>query len=457
MRKSKLILFTVSVIVLMLGQLGNFWGAVSTDKFEKGLTPLCDGFVFGKMAYAEQEGIFKHIALMIQVAPPRPIKKLKKNQQRQYRRDRAVYSKHAYFKKTKIINHNVYLTKTALHMFFYSGLNTIFKPDPHAFLSFLYTQKALLFSIVLSLIIVWMYRTTNLYAALLMLFSFAFSPVVTQMGTSLYFTPYTFFLPFLAACILLHLDYLGKIKFTTKHYLIVAGAFLFNMLFQSFEFISTKGLMAVTPFIFYGILKGDYKEMISRTFKAGLFYGGAIFIGLFFLLLQIKTVEGSWAAATEHIVYSYSKRASGELNTKKKINKRLRESMEASRAEVLSIYFNENALYYENGDNQLAVKYKTVFYLYLIASLLLLFFQRKIPTSVNKNMTYALIVGALFAMLAPLSWHIIFRGHSYIHFHFNTILWFMPFMIFGCMLVGYAIELGVKYFKRNQDAPLETA
>lgn len=445
--KSKLILFIVSIVVLMLGQLGNFWGTVPAAKFENGLTPLCDGFVIGKMAYAEQFGLFKHIGLMLQVTSPVKLKDMPEEQKRTFRMDRTLYSKQAFFEGTEIINYNTYLTKTALHAFFYSAIHQISNMPRKTLMNFLYAQKAFLFSIVLTFIILWIYQTTNIYAAALLLFSFTFSPIITLMGKSLYFTPYTFFLPFLAACVLLHMDYTGKIKFSTKHYLIVAGTFLFNMLFQSFEFISTKGLMAVTPFIFYGILKGDYKEMVKTTFKAGLFYGGAIFLGLFFLLLQIKTVEGSWAAATEHILYSYSKRASGELKTKKKMSKRVLESTQVSRAEVLSLYFNDAALTVNIGKKERFTRYKYVFWLYAISGILLLFFQRKAPEIVNKNMVRALILGTLFAMLAPLSWHIIFRGHSYIHAHFNTILWFMPFMIFGWMIVGYAIELIVKYIR----------
>lgn len=451
------ILLLASTLVMMVGQLTNFWGTAPQRPFNQGLTPLGDGYIMGKMAYAEQHGLFNNIGLLLQVTSPRPASEMTKKQQQRYRRNRSMYSKQAFFKDTKIINFNIYLSKVSLQVFFYSVLNEVFNPDPQALLNYIFFQKALLFSLVLSLIIVWIYKTINIYAALLMLFSFTFSPIITLMGGSLYFTPFTFFLILLVPCILLHLDYRGKIKFSTKHYLIVAGVFFFNMLFQSFEFISTKGLMAVTPFVFYGLLKGDYKEMVSRTFKAGIFYGIAIIFGLGALLLQIKTVEGSWAAAIEHVKYSYSKRASGELETDRKMSTRLQESTEASRTEILQTYFNEDALYWEKGTSSIGLKYKYIFYFYLFSSLLLLFFQRKIPTPANKNMMYALIFGTLFAMLAPLSWHIIFRGHSYIHVHFNTLLWFMPFMIFGWMLVGYTIELGLKYFKRNQDAPLETA
>lgn len=454
--KKNWILILVATVIMMMGQLSNFWGAATPRSFGRGVTSLSDGFVLGKMAYTEQNRLFENIGMLVQVLPP-DVKKLNRKQEINYRRNRFIYSRQAFLKKTKIVKHNEYLTKVALHGFVYSAWNKAFSPAPTALLNFINFQKSLLVSLVLSFIIVWVRRMTNMYAALLLLFSLVFSPIMTLMGKSLYFASYTFFLPFLVATLLLHLDYVGKLKFSTKHYIIVAATFLLGMLCESFEFISTRGLMAVTPFFFYGLLKADYGEMAGRIFKAGIAYGIAILLGLTALLFQIKTASGSWAAATEHIKYSYSKRASGEMKTKKKISERLQESIDANRAEVVNIYFHENALYYQKGITKFGVQYKYIFYLYAFAALLLLFFQRKIPEIADKKLVFALIVGALVAMSAPLSWYILMKGHSYIHFHLNTLLWFMPFMIFGWMIVGYAIGIIAKYFKSNKKAPVEVA
>jgi len=52
----------------------------------------------------------------------------------------------------------------------------------------------------------------------------------------------------------------------------------------------------------------------------------------------------------------------------------------------------------------------------------------------------ALISAVWFASLAPLSWFVIFKAHSYIHLHMNFITWHMPFALLGFGLCGYVAE-----------------
>ena len=54
------------------------------------------------------------------------------------------------------------------------------------------------------------------------------------------------------------------------------------------------------------------------------------------------------------------------------------------------------------------------------------------PTSKIK----ALIFTTLFSFLAPISWFVVFKAHSFKHIHMNFIVWHMPFIIFGFILLG---------------------
>jgi hypothetical protein len=45
-----------------------------------------------------------------------------------------------------------------------------------------------------------------------------------------------------------------------------------------------------------------------------------------------------------------------------------------------------------------------------------------------------------FSLLAPLSWFVIFKAHSYIHTHMNFIVWQMPFTFFGFAACGLLVE-----------------
>ena len=55
----------------------------------------------------------------------------------------------------------------------------------------------------------------------------------------------------------------------------------------------------------------------------------------------------------------------------------------------------------------------------------------------TKNNFNALIITFWVSIIAPLSWFILFKSHSYIHTHMNFIVWYMPFALLGYVLLGY--------------------
>jgi hypothetical protein len=66
--------------------------------------------------------------------------------------------------------------------------------------------------------------------------------------------------------------------------------------------------------------------------------------------------------------------------------------------------------------------------------------RRKSRSASDRTKITALIGATWFAILAPLSWFVIFKAHSYIHTHMNAITWHMPFTLFGFALTGFVIS-----------------
>ncbi|MBI5665092.1 MAG: hypothetical protein HZC49_08430 [Nitrospirae bacterium] len=52
----------------------------------------------------------------------------------------------------------------------------------------------------------------------------------------------------------------------------------------------------------------------------------------------------------------------------------------------------------------------------------------------------ALIIATWLSILAPVSWFIVFKSHSFLHKFMNSILWQMPFTFFGFAVCGLAIK-----------------
>ena len=51
----------------------------------------------------------------------------------------------------------------------------------------------------------------------------------------------------------------------------------------------------------------------------------------------------------------------------------------------------------------------------------------------------ALLASTWYSILAPISWYVTFRPHSFIHTHVNTMGWQMPFTLLGFALCGFVI------------------
>ena len=95
------------------------------------------------------------------------------------------------------------------------------------------------------------------------------------------------------------------------------------------------------------------------------------------------------------------------------------------------IFFDlNNYLSQENSfvsNSVLKVRYIYLIVLFMLMSPLL--FLRS--NAERRQQDIALIWTTWFSILAPLSWFVIFKAHSYIHTHMSFLLWQMPFTFFG--------------------------
>ena len=124
----------------------------------------------------------------------------------------------------------------------------------------------------------------------------------------------------------------------------------------------------------------------------------------------------------------------------------LKESFESRVPEVLVEYWSGIALDFNNifvnflGKELLKIEFGELILLFAIFSGLSLVSSKYSTTTVNnQKRNIALIATCWVSILAPLSWFILFKSHSYIHTHMNCIVWYMPFALFGYALIGNII------------------
>jgi hypothetical protein len=182
------------------------------------------------------------------------------------------------------------------------------------------------------------------------------------------------------------------------------------------------------PLVFYGILEKwnlttFLKKVISATF--GALFG--ILFSLFLLLFQLSHLNSQKINGWNYILETFSRRSYD--NPDKYIDPIYNQSMRSSVWDVLFTYFKGNEFVFKYHNLNLTVSFFQCICILLIVTIFILI-------KYKTQKTLALITTLWISILAPISWFVIFKSHSFIHTHMNFIVWYMPFMLLGYVLIG---------------------
>ena len=165
------------------------------------------------------------------------------------------------------------------------------------------------------------------------------------------------------------------------------------------------------------------------------------------LCFQIGAVKGGFIDGVTHVIWSFGKRTYGEAGDYPAV---YAASLEAGTIGVVMTYMNgiffdlNNYLSQANSfvtDYLFKIRYYYLIVFFIVVSILLSIRS----TAKQRQQHIALIWTAWFSILAPLSWFVIFKAHSYIHTHMSFLLWQMPFTFFGFAVFGAAVIALRKY------------
>lgn len=159
------------------------------------------------------------------------------------------------------------------------------------------------------------------------------------------------------------------------------------------------------------------------------------------LCFQIGAAKDGFMDGVAHVIWSFGKRTYGEAEDFPPV---YAASLEAGTIGVVITYMNgvffdlNNYLSQTNSfvsNSLLKIRYYYLIVLFVVMSALL--FLRS--NAEQRRRHIALIWTTWFSILAPLSWFVIFKAHSYIHTHMSFLLWQMPFTLFGFAVLGSAV------------------
>ena len=434
----KIAIWALSIGLLFFGFLFNLWHVAEQQWFDRHQRDT-ESLVIGRMVKSRQDGIFSAGGLNGAG--------MTTNVQQEWITSNQIDNQYAaYLNRGSFDNFSTYMSQPGGQGIIFSLLDGCIPLSPQIKLWAFYVLTALLTAIALAAIIGWFYDEFGGWVAIFVIGSAVLSQWLTVFGKNLWWSLWAFYLPMLVV-----MYFLKRYRETLDRQLIRFGILIFiavsiKCFINGYEYITTTLVMMLAPFVYYVILdKWSRRQCVKWTLAAGLGSGVAIFLSLIMLCFQIGAVKGGFMDGVEHVIWSFGKRTYGEAEDFPPV---YAASLNAGTLSVVITYMNgvffdlNNYLSVTNAfvsNFLLKIRYYYLIALFIAMSVLLFWRSNKAVPAERRQHFTALICATWFSILAPLSWYVIFKAHSYIHTHMSFLLWQMPFTFFGFALFGSAV------------------
>lgn len=384
----------LSGLLLFLGFNLNAWRVVDPRSFEQ--RSRVDSLVVGRIAESRRHGIFSSGGLLEWRSPG---------------------------------TYRPYKSQVGGQGILFSCLDRVMPCSLQVAMRFSRALTALLSSLVLTFIILWFFRMFGSWVALVTLSSLVLSPGLVLFGDSLYWCLWAFYLPMLVVMVNLQSDRTPMRRRVWVFAGLVFLTILVKCLINGYEYVTTALLMMMVPIVFYAVLdRWRASTILQYGFLAVIASGLAILLTLGVLCVQIAAVDGAFLAGVRHILSCLARRTYGDPSKYPQISA----ALNANALQVVAIYLKETFL----G----AVRYSHLIAVFAMASAYLHLVARREPVGDRRRRAHALIFATWFSILAPLSWFVVFKAHSFHHPHADFIVWQMPFTLYGFALCGVASQ-----------------
>lgn len=431
----KVTIWIVSILLLFFGFFSNTWQVADQEWFknhQKGTESL----VMGRMVKSRQDGIFSAGGLNGWGTPK------KVNQEWIPSSERGPQYT-AYLYNFSIENYSTYNSQHGGQGMIFSLLDKLIPVSSTIKFWSFYVLTSLLTAVALTFIISWFYEEFGGCVAIFVIASVVFSGWLTVFGKNLWWSTWAFYLPMLAVMYFLKRNRELDNRLIVRFGLLIFVTVSIKCFINGYEYMTTTLVMMVVPWVYYAIIdKWNRVQLLKMCLGTIIGSGVAVFLSLIMLCIQIGVVKGGFLDGIDHVFYSIGKRTHGEAQDFPAI---YAASLKASTIGVVFTYINgvfldlNNFISHQNSfisNYLLKIRYSYLIIVFLFVSVLQ-FLRCDTKIAPEKSPSYrALIYTTWFSILAPLSWFVIFKGHSFIHTHMSFLLWQMPFTLFGFAVVG---------------------
>ena len=441
-----------SIFLLCLGFYANTWKVAKEDWFGR-FEHYSESLAVGRIVKSRQDGIFSTGGLLGRGFPEQATQRY--NELKHSRVALIEYQYEAYIEGASFDTYITYDSQTGGQAAFFSLLDKTLPQSSRAKLALFYLLNSLLAAIILALIVQWFYMEFDIAVAVSVLITMALSQWLVVFGRNIFWSLWAYYLPMVMVMYFLRRNRnLHPIKFTG---LIFVGV-LIKVLFNGYEYITTTLIMLLVPVVFYCVLDGrNMRWFLRQVLLAGLASGAAMLLGMVILCFQIASVTGDMLSGINHILFVLMKRTHANAVD---FPPEYAASLQAGMGEVLWKYLQgtffdiNNYIATQNtfiSTYLFNIRYGYLLVIFIIVSILLLAWKGVLKHGIERSRCAALVITAWFSILAPISWYLIFKAHSYIHTHMDFIVWQMPFTFFGFALCGLVVSYIMPY--PNPDKP----
>ena len=435
----KVALWALSIGLLFFGFLLNLWRVAEQQWFDTHQRDT-ESLIVGRMVKSRQDGIFSVGGLTGAG--------ITTNIQQDWISSNQIDNQYAaYLNRGSFDKFSPYMSQPGGQGIIFSLLDRRIPLSPRIKLWSFYVLTALLSAIALTAIVGWFYEEFGGWVAIFVISSAVLSQWLTVFGKNLWWSLWAFYLPMIVV-----MYFFKRNRIPPNRQYLWFGILIFisvsiKCFINGYEYITTTLVMMVTPCIYYATLNKWNRHRCMKCTLAAI--GGssvAIFFSLIMLCFQIGAAKDGFMDGVAHVIYSFGKRTHGEAGGFPEV---YAASLDAGTVGVVVTYVNgiffdfNNYLSSANGfvsNLLLKIRYYYLIVLFIVMSALLLWRS----SAERRQQDIALIWTTWFSMLAPLSWYVIFKAHSYIHTHMSFLLWQMPFTFFGFAVFGSAVILWAK-------------
>ncbi len=312
----------------------------------------------------------------------------------------------------------------------FSSIDSIlaqFDIDAETRLIIFHTLLALLFSLILTCLLVIIYDDIGLTASALILVSILLSRWQVYYAKSLYWMLPTMFLPMLIVFLACKLESMGR-KFNLPLVSLLVMLLVMIDALMGYEYITTVMLSAVTPLVYF-MIRDDWnnKQMLQRFTLISFFSLIGFLAALMLHTYQLELATGSYTDAIEIIKERILART--YTNPDDYAGTPYYESQETSVFYVLYVYL------LKGGSFRLKIPF--LLWILMLTHITIKFNRNKIISGEAKTkLIKTLIITTWFSLVASLSWIVLAKSHSQIHTQVNYIVFHLPFMLFAFALFG---------------------